>query len=268
VKNLLILLSILLLFSSTFISCSKSSDDGSKSTDNTTTTTWTTKQLGTSSGDMGFGITTDSSGNIYVTGWTGGGLDGNTNSGGDDIFLVKYNSSGTKQWTKQIGTPSSEYGEDVTTDSSGNIYVTGYTEGELDGNTNSGESDIFLVKYNSSGTKQWTKQLGTSSSEWGSGITTDSSDNIYVSGTTGGGLDGNTNSGNSDIFLVKYNSSGTKQWTKQLGTSSEDYGYGISTDSSGNIYMTGVTEGGLDGNTNSGRYDIFLFKYDSSGTKQ
>ena len=45
-------------------------------------------------------------------------------------------SSGTKQWTKQLGTSSPEYGKGVTTDSSGNIYVTGYTSGGLDGNTN------------------------------------------------------------------------------------------------------------------------------------
>jgi hypothetical protein len=67
---------------------------------------------------------------------------------------VKYDSSGTKQWTKQLGTSSSELGEGVTTDSSGNIYVTGNTLGNLDGNTNSGDEDIFLVKYDSSGTKQ------------------------------------------------------------------------------------------------------------------
>ena len=103
-KYLLILLSILLLFSSTFISCSKSSDDGSKSTDNTTTSPWTTKQLGTTSRDIGIGVTTDSSDNIYVTGYTLGELDGNTNSGGRDIFLLKYTSIGTKQWTKQLGT--------------------------------------------------------------------------------------------------------------------------------------------------------------------
>ena len=86
-----------------------------------------------------------------MTGTTYGGLDGNTSSGDYDVFLVKYNSSGTKQWTKQLGTSSSELGTGVTTDSSGNIYVTGSTEGGLDGNTNSGETDIFLVKYNSSG---------------------------------------------------------------------------------------------------------------------
>ena len=89
-----------------------------------------------------------------------------------------------------------------------------------------------------------------------------------MTGVTWGNLDGNTNSGRNDIFLVKYNSSGTKQWTKQLGTSSDDEGNGVSTDSSGNIYVTGWTKGGLDGNTNSGEYDIFLVKYNSSGTKQ
>ena len=148
VRHILILLS-LFLFSFTYISCSKSSDDGSKSTD---TTTWT-KQLGASSDDWGYGVTIDSLGNIigniYVTGRTGGGLDGNTNSGETDIFLVKYNSSGTKQWTKQLGTSYNDYGQGVTTDSSGNIYVTGYTNGGgLDGNTNLGGRDIFLVKYN------------------------------------------------------------------------------------------------------------------------
>ena len=103
---------------------------------------------------MGFGVTTDSSGNIYVTGITERGLDGNNNSGYDDIFLVKYNSSGTKQWTKQMGTSSDDRGNSVTTDSSGNIYLTGSTEGGLDGNTNSGDEDIFLMKYNSSGIGQ------------------------------------------------------------------------------------------------------------------
>ena len=89
-----------------------------------------------------------------MTGDTLGDLDGNTNSGGEDIFLIKYNSSGTKQWTKQLGTSSTDIGIGVTTDSSGNIYVTGYTLGDLDGNTSSGGDDIFLVKYDSSGTKQ------------------------------------------------------------------------------------------------------------------
>ena len=201
-KHLLILLS-LFLFSFTFISCKSSTDN--------TTTSFGTKQLGTSSDEWGIGVSTDSSGNIYVTGYTGGGLDGNTHSGESDIFLLKYNSSGTKQWTKQLGTSGDDRGYGVSTDSSGNIYVTGYTKGGFDGNTNSNKSDIFLVKYNSSGTKQWTKQLGTDHVDYANGVTTDSSGNIYVTGYTGGGLDGNTSAGGNDIFLIKYNSSGTKQ---------------------------------------------------------
>ena len=65
-----------------------------------------------------------------------------------------FGQSNTKQWTKQLGTSSVDIGIGVTVDSSGNIYVTGYTYGGLDGNTNSGFSDIFLVKYNSDGVKQ------------------------------------------------------------------------------------------------------------------
>ena len=246
-------------------------------------TTWSgTQQLGTSSGDTKTdGVTVDSSGNIYVTGYTSGGLDNNTNSGSNDIFLVKYNSSGVKQWTKQLGTSNSDVGRGVTVDSSDNIYVTGSTSGGLDDNTNTAGSswDFFLVKYNSSGVKQWTEQYGSvvgGYTDFGQGVTVDSSDNLYVTGTTNGGIDNNTSSGSDDIFLIKYNSSGEKQWTQQLGTSSRDRVAldadeimdGVTVDSSDNIYVVGQTQGGLDNNTNSGDWDFFLVKYNSSGTKQ
>ena len=68
-----------------------------------------TKQLGTSGRDHARGVATDSSGNVFVVGDTYGGLDGNTNTGGSDLFVVKYNSSGTKQWTKQLGSSSQNY---------------------------------------------------------------------------------------------------------------------------------------------------------------
>ena len=226
-----------------------------------------TKLIGTSSWDYGTGVTVDSSDNIYVAGNTQGNLVG-SNAGGNDMFLVKYYDNGTKQWTKQLGSNNNEYVTGVSVDSSDNIYVTGYTSGGLDGNTNSGSNDIFLVKYNSSGTKQWTKQLGTSSDDGAQEVTVDSSDNIYVTGYTAGGLDGNTNSGGMDIFLVKYNSSGVKQWTKQLGTSSNDIANGVAVDSFDNIYVTGYTGGGLDGNTNAGVTDLFLVKYNSDGYLQ
>jgi len=227
-----------------------------------------TKQLGSSGRDSANGIAIDSSGNVYVTGVTFGGLDWNTSAGANDLFLVKYNSSGTKQWTKQLGSASSDYANGVATDSSGNVYVAGGTKGNLNGISNSGRTDAFVIKFNSSDTKQWTKKLGTWQNDLANGVATDSSGNFYVTGFTYQDMDGNTSAGNADLFVVKYNSSGTKQWTKQLGTSSNDNANGVATDSSGNVYVTGYTRGGLDNNTSSGNTDLFVVKYNSSGTKQ
>ena len=257
---------LIFCFSLTVISCSDEKEEFT-ATPKASPTSWT-KQLGSSSNDDAFGVATDSSGNVYVTGATTGGLDGNTSAYGNDLFVVKYNSSGTKQWTKQLGTSGHDNAKGVATDSSGNVYVAGDTTGRLDGNASAGSNDLFVVKYNSSGTKQWTKQLGTSSADYATGVATDSSGNLYVTGYTTGGLDGNTSAGSNDLFVVKYNSSGTKQWTKQLGTSSSDEAYGVATHSSGNVYVTGDTDEGLDGNTSAGSNDLFVVKYNSSGTKQ
>ena len=84
-------------------------------------------------------------------------------------------------------------------DSAGDIYLTGRTQGSagtagLDGNTHNGSYDIFLAKYDSAGTKKWTKLLGTSGPDSGGDLVVDSSDNIYISGLTYGDLDG-TNAG-------------------------------------------------------------------------
>ena len=106
-----------------------------------------TRQIGTSSDDKANGVAVDTSGNVYVTGCTGSGLDGNTSAGEDDIFLIKYDTSGNKIWTRQIGTSSDDYASAVAVDTSGNVYVTGSTDGDLDGNTSAGEDDIFLIKY-------------------------------------------------------------------------------------------------------------------------
>jgi hypothetical protein len=203
-----------------------------------------------------------------VTGDTYGGLDNKTNAGSNDLFVVKYNSSGTKEWTKQLGTEEYDEARGIATDSSGNVYVTGGTKGNLNGNSNSGRTDLFVTKFNSSGTRQWTKQLGTSETDLANGVATDSSGNVYVTGVTYGGLDGNTSAGNSDLFVVKYNSSGTKQWTKQMGSSSRDYDYGVATDSYRNVYVSGDTYGGLDNNTNAGSNDLLVVKYNSDGVKQ
>jgi hypothetical protein len=227
-----------------------------------------TKLSSTTDSDRIEGVAVDGSGNVYVIGNTKGGMYGESNAGDWDVFLIKYDSSGDRKWTKLIGTVETDMAYDVAVDTTGNTYITGETEGDLGGEPHSGDRDIFLVKYSSWGTEKWTRLIGTDNDDCGYGVAMDGSGNIYITGYTEGDLDGNINSGGKDIFLVKYNASGTKQWTKQLGTIESDIGYGIETDGSGNIYITGGTVGGLDGDVWAYNWHVFLVRYDSSGNRE
>ena len=150
----------------------------------------------------GYGIRSDSSGNIFTTGKTTENLNSVTNSGGYDLYIEKFNTSGTKQWTKLIGSSSNDVGNRINIDSSGNIYVTGYTEGIVDGGIFKGSRDLVVAKFNSSGTQQWVSQLGDTYSE-GKDVATDSSGNVYVVGYANGDFDGNSNIGLTDIIIAK-----------------------------------------------------------------
>ncbi len=221
-----------------------------------------TEQLGTSSSDGSDSVSADGLGNVYISGVTQGNL-GGTNAGGDDAFVSKYDASGTLLWTEQLGTSSSEFSNGVSADGLGNVYISGVTQGNL-GGPNAGNSDVFVSKYDASGTLLWTEQLGTSSSDFSSGVSADGLGNVYISGSTQGNL-GGPNAGNRDAFVSKYDASGTLLWTEQLGTSSWDESHGVSADGLGNVYISGTTLGNL-GGTNAGSSDAFVSKYDASGT--
>ncbi len=223
--------------------------------------------IGSSVNDSGSGIISDMNGNIFVTGYTGGSLDGNSNFGENDLFILKYTSSGEQLWIRQLGTIYSEWGSSITADNEGNVYVGGSTWGKL-GDNIVGNSDLFIVKFTSEGIYEWVRQSGTSQVDDCFGITSDFDGNIYITGYTNGGLDGNVNSGNSDIFVVKYSTKGQKFWTKQIGTNAVDVGNAITADNQGNIYITGYTEGVLDGNISLGGMDFFVMSYNFSGEKQ
>ncbi|HOW52564.1 MAG TPA: SBBP repeat-containing protein [bacterium] len=228
-----------------------------------------TKQWGSAGWDTGSGVAVDGAGNIFVAGDTEGALDDNTNAGTYDIFLTKWNANGTKAWTKQWGSESVEFGKAVAVDGAGNIFVTGWTSGALDGNTLVGEIDIFLTKWNADGTKAWTKQWGTSASDHGYAVAVDGAGNIFVTGSTSGALDGNTLIGGTDIFLTKWNADGTKAWTKQRGTPGDDHGRSVAVDGAGNIFVTGETRNALDGNLYAGSSsDVFLIKWTADGTRE
>jgi hypothetical protein len=230
------------------------------------TKSWT-KLLGGSNDDYTAALTTGSDGAIYISGYTDSNLDGETNNGGVDAFITKYLPDGTKSWTKLLGTSSSDIANALTTGSDGAIYVSGSTESNLDGQTNNGYSDAFITKYLPNGTKSWTKLLGGSSYDSANALTTGSDGAIYVSGSTYGNLDGQTNNGDRDAFITKYLADGTKSWTKLLGGSNDDSASDLTTGSDGAIYVSGSTYGNLDGQTNNGDSDAFITKYLPDGTK-
>ena len=176
------------------------------------------------------------------------------------FLSIKAETAPDVTWTKLLGSTQSDYGEAVSTASDGSVYITGFTFGDLDGETNAGLHDAFLTKYGSDGTKAWTKLLGSSYTDVGYGVATASDGSIFITGIASGDLDGETNAGSGDIFVSKYSSDGTKAWTKLIGTSSLDIGIEVATASDGSVYITGYTRGDLNGETNAGSADAFLIK--------
>jgi hypothetical protein len=272
------------------------------------------RRLGGTGNDAARSVSTDSSGNVIVTGDYGSNplnifaADGTTvsftlaNSGSQDSFVVKYDSSGTPLWARRLSGTSNEIILLVSVDSSGNIVVAGYYSSNplnifaADGTTvsftlaNSGGNDTFVVKYDSSGTPLWARRLGGTGADFPVSVSVDSSGNVIVTGDYQTNplnifaADGTTvsftlaNSGSQDSFVVKYDSSGTPLWARRLGGTGTDLIRSVSVDSSGNIVVAGYYSSNplnifaADGTTvsftlaNSGGNDAFVVKYDSSGT--
>ena len=232
-------------------------------------------QIDTTSDDIARAIAVDTGNNKYIVGDTSGDMSynliSNSSAGNLDSFLIKYNSFNSIQWIKQFGTSENDIAYDVAVDQEGGIYVVGTTWEDLDGagsGSHSGGADIFLAKFDASGDQTWVQQIGTAVDDFGTSVAVDNSKNAYITGTTAGSLDNNIHAGDSDIFLIKYSSTGVKQWSIQFGTSLYDGSADISLDSEDNIYLTGITHGGLETNTNSGNADLFLVKFNTNGVKQ
>lgn len=240
-----------------------------------------TKQGGTAlpsaSDTVAYSVATDASGNVYVAGSTLGNLDGYTliSNGMAGLFVTKFNSAGVKQYTDVVSDTGMIVATAVAVDPSGNVYVSGYTYTDIGSVRMTGTTDLFLIKYDSSGVKQYTKLIGTNSQTGTPGtfsyaVATDANGNVYVAGATYSNLRGNTLTGTQDFFVTKLNSSGAEQYTKQLGAASgaSTTAHGVTVDSDGNVYVAGETTGNLDGNTRTGATDFFITKYNSSGVKQ
>lgn len=159
-----------------------------------------------------------------------------------------------------FGTPSYDEAKGLAKHSDG-VYVAGKTDGALHG-PSSGDSDAFVRKYTSSGALVWGRQFGTPADDHAAEVAGDGGDHAYTVGTTSGSLAGPL-AGLSDVFVRKYASDGSVLWTRQFGSSLDEYASNVATSGSNAVYVVGVTLGNLAGKI--GQYDAFIRKYTASG---
>ncbi|CAN5610385.1 hypothetical protein BH11BAC1_BH11BAC1_02690 [soil metagenome] len=254
------------------------------------------KSAGGGGSDRGNSVAADAFGNVYITGLfrSASITFGSTtliNAGNSDFFLTKYDSSGNVIWAKRAGGPGFDgtgdfTGNTVATDRAGNIFVTGcFSSPSIAfGATtllNTGGNDFFIAKYDSSGSAVWATGASGTGDDAGTSVATDTSGSVYVAGYFGssaitfGIYTLNLAAGYSDMFLVKFNSSGNiiHAMSAAVGvmTINVPFNFCVATDAAQNVFVTGgfqastVTFGPYTLTNNStGGCNMFVAKYDSA----
>lgn len=256
--------------------------------------------------------TTDQNGDVYIGGnfpvnFSGGttaiiatpGSHQITSGGNGDAFIIKFNGSGVRIWGTYYGGPGGESLTSMALDINNNVYIAGHsstTQGTAVATPGShqftygGYQDGFLAKFNSAGVRLWSTYYGGPDYEYGWACCTDPIGNVYLAGTqvnyyipysgtliaTPNSYQSTIGSGFSDAFLVKFNSLGIRQWATYYGGTSLDEGHGCSSDSYGNVYLSGTTTSSnaiasgsaFQTNFGGGIYDAFLAKFDNNGFRQ
>jgi len=222
--------------------------------------------LGGSGGsEYGHSIAVDSSGSAYVTGYTDSAsfptaspLQATYGGGYLDAFVAKLNAAGSALvYSTYLGGSGEDRGDSVAVDSSGNVYVAGFTlstnfptASPLQATYRGGVTDAFVAKLNAAGSALvYSTYLGGSGEDNSTGIAVDPSGNAYVTGVTtstnfptASPLQATGGGSYTDAFVSKLNAAGSALvYSTYLGGGSGDYGQGIAVDSSGNAYVTGVT---------------------------
>ncbi|MEO1402388.1 MAG: SBBP repeat-containing protein [Cyanobacteria bacterium J06635_1] len=215
--------------------------------------------------DENYDLAVDAAGNTYQVGWTQGLVkeaDPSRLLLKYDAWLSKVDPNGQIQWVQQFGSRDEglEFGWAVETDSQGNIYATGWTNGELGEKTNpdSDSYDVWVSKFTPDGTQLFTKQIGSEGDDgtYLSDIAIDDQDNVYLIGYTNDKLGkGKSDEEGFNAWVAKLDSNGNEQWIQQFGTKEQtDYPTGIAVEN-GQVIVTGFTEGSLgngNGATNNG----------------
>lgn len=243
------------------------------------------------------GVATDASGNIYITGYFSSYLDDDSINFGpytlysnsteeSDIFVVKYDSSGNVIWAKSGG-EANIYS--IATDAHGQVFITGsfYEQSmTFGGITMTGTfpyAYIFIMELDTAGNALWGKnEKEHYYPAYIYSVATDRNGNAYITGffsddtiTFGTFNLYNATPGDStpNVFIVKYDTSGTVLWARSAGGNGADYGMGITTDKNNGIYATGAFSSDsiafgqhtLYNATPGLNPDCFIVKYDAMG---
>lgn len=266
--------------------------------DSTGSLIWAT-YYGSSGNEYNGLCATDGFGHVYLTGFTSGnnniasnGHQGTNGGGANDAFLVQFDTSGVRQWGTFYGGAGDDQGDGVACDRLGNVYLGGHTNstaalataGSHQAN-NGGGFDDFLVKFNSTGVRQWATYYGGTTDENNNNlriVACDKLNNVFLSGSTSStsgiattGSHQPALAGGTDAFLVKFNSSGVRQWGTYYGGNGFDNGGAIGCDFSNNIFWCGITQS-TDGIATAGAHqtvagggnDAYLTKFSNDGVQQ
>ena len=257
------------------------------------------KRMGGTSYDESRAIAVDGNGNAYTTGFFTGTVDFDPgagvyeliSNGAEDIFVSKLDSSGAFIWARNLGGTSTDTGESLAIDGSGNVYTTGRFSGTADFDpgagvanlTSAGLEDIFVSKLDSDGNFVWAKSMGGAAPSYAHGwdIGVDGSGNVYTTGNftqtvdfdPGPSVSTLTSIAETDIFVSKLSGDGNFIWAKGFGGIWFDSGASLAFESSGSVYITGYFHSNVDFDpgpgtnqlTSAGSTDIFVSKLDSNG---
>lgn len=225
------------------------------------------KAFGGGSSDQAYSSIIDASGNIYTTGSFHGMVDFDPGLGtttlssvfGYDTYVLKMDASGNFLWVRAFGGNGySDIRSTLSLDGDGNVYTAGTFDSTEDFDpgpgtfsmTAVGNKDVFVQKMDASGNFIWAKGFGGTSYGFGNFVKADASGNLYTTGyyqatvdfDPGPGVANLSSAGLYDIFLQKLDSAGNFVWAKSFGGSSNDIGYAIDLDPTGNIHTTGFFE--------------------------
>lgn len=244
-----------------------------------------TEKIGSTANDKVSSLFYDTTGDLFIAGETQGKLDFGSHRissiGMEDGFVSRKYSSGSWAWAKQYGGfVKKSIINDVAIHNNKSKYVIGEFFGTMaiEGNTltSQGMTDIFIGKFNESGSLVWLKQAGGEFYDYGSGIALDSSGNLYVCGSYDESADFGgsqlTSSGFSDAFIAKLDTNGNWLWRRSAGGTFDDRAAGVCASPQGKIYLTGsfyeqASFGSLQV-TGEGYDDIFIAALDASGSWQ